>query len=117
MGRRPYSKLHLLEIDQPRKDDCLRRDGWRFPASRLGGHKGALFLSSRGSNPLKADWRTHVLASSGYLELGMFDTAALALEEIEPEDKTRTEVLGARIALYITAKKWDMAAAVASGYV
>ncbi len=44
----------------------------------------------------------------------MFDAAALALEEIEPEDKTRTEVLGARIALYITAKKWDMAAAVAS---
>ena len=33
---------------------------------------------------------------------------------IEPEDKTRTEVLGARIALYITAKKWDMAAAVVS---
>ena len=44
----------------------------------------------------------------------MFDDAALALEEIEPEDKTRTEVLGARIALYITAKKWDMAAAVAN---
>ena len=44
----------------------------------------------------------------------MLDDAALALEEIEPEDKTRTEVLGARVALYITAKKWDMAAAVAS---
>jgi Flp pilus assembly protein TadD len=63
---------------------------------------------------LKGDWQRHVLASSGYLELGMLDDAALALEEIEPEDKTRTEVLGARIALYITAKKWDMAAAVAS---
>jgi hypothetical protein len=36
------------------------------------------------------------------------------LEEIEPEDKTRTEVLGTCIALYITAKKWDMPAAVAS---
>ena len=44
----------------------------------------------------------------------MLDDAALALEEIEPEDKTGTEVFGARIALYITAKKWDMAAAVAS---
>jgi Flp pilus assembly protein TadD len=44
----------------------------------------------------------------------MLDDAALALEEIEAEDKTRTEVLGARIALYITAKKWHMAAAVAS---
>jgi hypothetical protein len=57
---------------------------------------------------LSGDWQRHVLASSGYLELGMFDDAALALEEIEPEDKTRVEVLGARIALYITAKKWDI---------
>jgi Flp pilus assembly protein TadD len=44
----------------------------------------------------------------------MLDDAALALEEIEAEDKTRTEVLGARIALYITAKKWHIAAAVAT---
>jgi Flp pilus assembly protein TadD len=44
----------------------------------------------------------------------MLDDAALALEEIEPKDKTRTEVLGARVVLYIAAKKWDMAAAVAS---
>jgi Flp pilus assembly protein TadD len=47
-------------------------------------------------------------------ELGMFDDAALALEEIEPEDKTRNEVLGARVNLYMAAKKWDMAAAVGS---
>jgi Flp pilus assembly protein TadD len=63
---------------------------------------------------LSGDWQRHVLASSGFLELGMLDDAALALEEIEPEDKTRTEVLGARVVLYIAAKKWDMAAAVAS---
>ena len=44
----------------------------------------------------------------------MFDSAAQVLEEIEAEDKTRTEVLGARVVLYIAAKKWDMAAAVAS---
>ena len=44
----------------------------------------------------------------------MFDDAALALEEIEPEDKTRNEVLGARVNLYMAAKKWEMAAAVAS---
>jgi hypothetical protein len=31
------------------------------------------------------------------ISLGMFDDAALALEEIAPEDKTRTEVLGARV--------------------
>ena len=73
----------------------------------------ALF-SSIVSDPLKADWQRHVLASSGYLELGNVDDAALALEEIAPEDKTRTEVLGARVVLYIAAKKWDMAAAVAS---
>ena len=36
------------------------------------------------------------------------------LEEIAPEDKTRNEVLGARVNLYMAAKKWDMAAAVAS---
>ena len=48
------------------------------------------------------------------LSLECFDDAALALEEIEPEDKTRNEVLGARVGLYMAAKKWDMAAAVAS---
>jgi Flp pilus assembly protein TadD len=41
-------------------------------------------------------------------------TMRLSFWKRSPEDKTRTEVLGARIALYITAKKWDMAAAVAS---
>jgi hypothetical protein len=33
---------------------------------------------------LKPEWQKHVLASSGYLELGMFDDAVLALEEIKP---------------------------------
>jgi hypothetical protein len=41
----------------------------------------------------------------------MFNEAAQVLEEIEPEEKTRNEVLGARVAVYIAAKKWDMAAA------
>jgi lipopolysaccharide biosynthesis regulator YciM len=63
---------------------------------------------------LKTDWQRHVLASSGYLGLEMFDDAAMVLEEIAPEDKTRNEVLGARVNLYMVAKKWDMAAAVAS---
>ena len=44
----------------------------------------------------------------------MFDDAAIVLEEIAPEDKTRNEVLGARVDIYIAANKWDMAAAVAS---
>jgi hypothetical protein len=71
----------------------------------------ALFLFlSRVSNPLKADWQRHVLASSGYLELGMLNEAAQVLEEIQPEEKTRDEVLGARVNLYSAAKKWDMVA-------
>jgi hypothetical protein len=49
---------------------------------------------------LKADWQRQVLASSGYPELEMFDDAAFVLEEIEPEDKTRNEVLGAHVNLY-----------------
>ena len=52
--------------------------------------------------PWVVDWQRHVLASSGYLELGMLNDAGLALEEIEPEVKTRTEVLGARVSLYIS---------------
>ena len=31
----------------------------------------------------------------------MFDEAANAFEEIEPEEKTRTDVLGAQVNLYI----------------
>jgi hypothetical protein len=48
---------------------------------------------------LKADWQSHVRASSGYLDLRMFDEAAQVLEEIEPEEKTRNENLGARVNL------------------
>jgi Flp pilus assembly protein TadD len=44
----------------------------------------------------------------------MFDAAALVLEEIAPDDKTHNEVLGARVNLYMAAKKWDMVTAVAS---
>ena len=77
-------------------------------------NQGAFRVYPRVSNPLSGDWQRHVLASSGYLELGMFDEAAQVLEEIEPEDKARNEVLGTRVNLYMAATKWDMAAAVAS---
>ena len=76
----------------------------------MGSNEGSLLLPPGISNSLKADWQRHVLASSGYLELGMFDAAALVLEEIAPEDKNRNEVLGARVNLYTAAKKWDMVA-------
>ena len=95
----------------------LARNGRRLSAGQLGSNEGTLLLSSRISNSLKSDWQRHVLASSGYLELGMFDDAAMVLEEIAPEDKKRDEVLGARVNLYIVAKKWDMAAAVARNLV
>src|SRR6476620_10932485 len=68
----------------------------------MGSNEGALFLSSRGSNPLRTDWRRHVLVSSGYLELGMFDAAALVLEEIAPEDNSPNDVLGAGTQIEIT---------------
>jgi hypothetical protein len=45
------------------------------------------------SDSFNSDWEKHILASSGYLELGMFDDAALVLEEIAPEGKNRNEVL------------------------
>jgi Flp pilus assembly protein TadD len=62
---------------------------------------------------LKAIWQKQVIASNGYRELGMLEDAAKALEEIEPEDKTRNEVLYARVDIYLAAKKWHLAAAVA----
>lgn len=43
----------------------------------------------------------------------MLDEAARALEEIGPEDRTRKEVLVARLDCYMAAKKWSMAAKVA----
>ncbi len=43
----------------------------------------------------------------------MLDDAALALAQIAPEDEVRTEVLQARLALYIASRKWRLAAGVA----
>ena len=88
--------------------------GRRLSTGRLDSNKGAVFLSSSGPDPLRSDWQRHVLASSGYLELGMLDDAVLALEEIASEDKTRSEILSARIDIYLAAEKWDMAATVAN---
>jgi hypothetical protein len=64
------------------------RHGWCLPAGNLGGHQGAFRVCPKVSNPLSGDWQRHVLAS--------------------------TEVLGARVVLYIAAKKWDMATVVAN---
>jgi Flp pilus assembly protein TadD len=63
---------------------------------------------------LSSNWQKQVLASSGYVELGMLEDAELALEQIEPADKNRKEVRGALLNLYMAARKWEMAATVAA---
>ena len=52
-----------------------------------------------------------MLASNEYRELGLFE--AQALEEIEPEDKTRNEVLCARIDIYLALRNGTWRTAVA----
>ena len=64
----------------------------------MDGNEGSIVSPPIVSDCMKTDWQRHVVASSGYLELGMFDDAALVLEEIAPEDKNRDEV-GARVNL------------------
>ena len=62
---------------------------------------------------MSAQWQRQILEASGYMELGMLDEAAKALEEITPEDKSRKEVSGIRLDLYMAAKKWHLAATMA----
>ena len=62
-------------------------------------------------------WQRQVLASRGYLELGMFEDATLALEQMKAEDKTRIEVSYAALAVHLAAKNWDMAVTIASDIV
>jgi Flp pilus assembly protein TadD len=52
--------------------------------------------------------KRHVLASNGYLELGMFDATA---------HKRRREVLEAAIAVYLGAREWHKAVATAADLV
>ena len=69
------------------------------------------------SNVLNASWQRKIVASSGYLELGMLEEAARALSEVEPEDSGRKEVLGAQLDVYIAAEQWDTAVATAASLV
>jgi Flp pilus assembly protein TadD len=66
-----------------------------------------------GNPAVKSSWQRHVLAATGYYELGMFDEAELALEEIDAEDRARKEVLAARVDLYMATQKWSLVAEVA----
>jgi tetratricopeptide (TPR) repeat protein len=64
----------------------------------------------------KNEWERHVLASKGYLELGMFGDAVQALEQISAEDKTHKEVLYA-VLVNLAARNWDIAVPMAADLV
>lgn len=59
------------------------------------------------------DWQRHLLAASGYLELGMIEDAARELMEIPPDDRGRNEIIGFCVHLYSQWQRWGMAAAAA----
>jgi Flp pilus assembly protein TadD len=66
-----------------------------------------------GNPAVKSTWQRHVLAATGYCELGMFDEAERALDEIDAEDNGRREVLATRVDVGMAAQKWSMVAEVA----
>lgn len=59
------------------------------------------------------EWQKHITAADGYLDLGLFDEAALELENIPPEHRTHPFVFGMRVTIYTAAKKWDALTVVA----
>ena len=63
------------------------------------------------------NWQRQVLASRGYLELGMFEDATRALEQINAEDKMRREVSYAALIVHLAAENWDMAVTIAADIV
>lgn len=58
------------------------------------------------------DFHLHIATANGFLELDMLDEAANALEEIEPQLKTRAEVLDVRAEIYCRLSKWEEMATV-----
>ena len=61
-------------------------------------------------------WQEHLKKAEGYLGLEMFDQAALELEEIESEERTRYEVLALRAHMYIASERWDAAAVISEHF-
>jgi Tfp pilus assembly protein PilF len=55
----------------------------------------------------------HLNASIGYLELGMLAESAGELENLPPEDRTSSAVLGVRMEIYRSAKNWTLMEVVA----
>jgi tetratricopeptide (TPR) repeat protein len=64
--------------------------------------------------PLEPHDQQHLIASQGYIELGMFDDANSELEEIDPFCRAAPEVLNARLGIYFGLQKWEAMAAIAS---
>jgi predicted Zn-dependent protease len=52
-------------------------------------------------------WHRFVVEAQGYLELGMLDDAADALEQIPPENKTSLPVVALRVEIFQAAKRWS----------
>src|SRR4051812_35952181 len=67
--------------------------------------------------PLEHEDQGHLLAASGYNELGMWDDANTALENIAPDVRHLPEVLRERVFLYQGLGKWNAMAAVAESLV
>lgn len=63
---------------------------------------------------MSESWQKHLVAASGYLELGMVNEAALEIEEISPEEKMRIEVLALRVEIYRKAGRWEAMETVAT---
>ena len=83
-----YTHRSILSV--LRSVRSIGRHRRRLPVGRLGGTRWAFCLCPRISNTLKTHWRSHVLASSACLGLGMSDAAALVLDEIAPENTNRS---------------------------
>src|SRR5690349_13685576 len=52
-------------------------------------------------------------AAEGYIELGMFIDANAEINEIEPDERSLTEVLALRVRIYQKLEKWDLMISVA----
>lgn len=83
--------------------------GGRTYAQRAG-IENICFIGYRGSrerSSLVTDWQRRLLEASGYLDLGMLEDCAVALDRIPTADKAHPEVLHLRVSLHIAQKAWN----------
>ena len=67
---------------------------------------------------MKSTWQRHVLAATGYCELGMFDEAERTLEQrLMPRINIEKRSSARRVDLYMAMQKWDLVAEVARSLV